>query len=411
MPSPEDCDRWAGRIVWAIGCLRDWDETCDPGGRELRVPCMILDLTHRLTPVWSTLPDAVAANLGLRDAAGRVLTELSRGVMVVDFYSRSLRPFRPDLSVPHEGEGWAELNEQLARREIIPPSLLRPITRLLNRVWPSHLAVIVSGWTDGLAAAALVDALSPADAFRLGCDSRNRLVAFAAVLSHTEMLKPLGDGADDELTRLLEDAASNSVVWRAWMTVLNTYPVRYPMLQIALGRALARASDGSFEAWLDALKLHPESLSRAISPTTRPDAVTCLAAFAEAAAFDVRVAAWSQVWSRWNEWNFADREALLEVHGSILDLGVVGYALEVLDEVEVAEHIEAEARAINLAFGRWWPTSTALNSEMNRRQSRLQPLAHAQALRQASAPVGLAAVRYAISDPDLEWRLRRAGRS
>jgi len=91
-----------------------------------------------------------------------------------------------------------------------------------------------------------------------------------------------------------------------------------------------------------------------------------------------------------------------------LDLGVVGYALECLDEAQLQAALQDEIDGLHAAFGRWWKSSSDLTSEINRRQSRLQLLAHACKLRETGAGLGRAVnVIYEIGDPDLKWRMGR----
>ncbi|MFN3627659.1 MAG: hypothetical protein ACK4S3_07245 [Parvibaculum sp.] len=140
-----------------------------------------------------------------------------------------------------------------------------------------------------------------------------------------------------------------------------------------------------------------------------PDRITkyALAAFAATASIQVRARAWRMIWDRWNEWDFGEREALMDVHRSTLDLGVIGYGLEVLTPDQLEAELSDMQRSIQDAFARWWTSSVDLTSEINRLQSRLQPLAHSRELKANGALLSRAQVMYQFSDPELAWRLSR----
>lgn len=399
---------YVGMIAWAVARLAEVapseDGRLDP---ELRLGMMILSLAHPDDRPWTLVPPEAAASTALRDLALRVVSGLAPRAMLLNSRAYSLRAERPALPVPRGREGWRDLAEIVSDWEVMSPGLLGPFAQLLLRLWPDALARAVADWTDSLALFAIVDALSPADAFELGRLSVNRVVAFIAVIDHTAQFRPVGVDAEQTLTDLLVDVGSDQPVWQAWLEALNPYPVRLPMLQVPLGRALARLSGDAFQSWLTTQTVSPDPLRRGIALPARPDAAACLEAFALSATGDTRREAWSKVWAHWNAWDFGGRDLILDVHASPLDLGVVGHALEALSAADVDALIAVEVEALHAVFGRWWASSSAMISEIHRLQSRIQPLAHAQALRAVGAALERAGVLYAIADPDLEWRLTR----
>ena len=408
--SDGDRELWAGWLIWAIEVLQTWG--FDRGGeiRDLDVALALLDLTQRERPDWEFVPATVAGNTELRDTVHARLRAASRRVAVVNFYSRSLLAYRPDLPDPQGETGWKEILAALNRLEIIAPEGQRALARLAWRLWPDGLAALLDDDGDVLSATALADALGPVQAFALGARCRSPLQGFAAIRAHTELRTPLEPEAQQELEDLLVVFSRDPDVWRGWMAALNRYPVRHPRLQEPLGRALARSSEEAFLAWLSVIELRPLKLADALQPVDeRCDASTCLKAFSETAADEVRVAGWRVVWERWNTWDFDRRDGMMKVHGSDIDLGVVGYALEVMRSDELEAAIAAEAANLNQVFAQRWPSVIELITAANLIQSRLQPLAHAQTLKSTSNQLDLATVRYSIQDPGLEWRLKRAG--
>ncbi|MGH7028185.1 hypothetical protein [Brevundimonas sp.] len=408
--SDADRDLWAGWLTWAIAVLDDWDADWDDVGRDLDVALALLDLTQRARPDWEFVPATVADNAGLRETVEARLRAASKQVAVVNFYSRSLLAYRPDLPDPKGETGWKEIVATLNRLEIIAPAGQRALARLAWRLWPDGLAALCDDDGDVLGATALAEALAPAHAFALGARCRTPLQGFAAILAYTELRTPLEPDAQQELEALLVTFARDPAVWRGWMAALNRYPVRHPRLQAPLGRALSRSSKEAFLAWLSVIELRPLRLADALQPVDqRGDASTCLKAFSDTAAAEVRAAGWRAVWARWSAWDFDRRDGMMKVHGSDIDLGVVGYALEVMRNEELDTAIATEAANLNQVFAQRWPSVIALITAANLVQSRLQPLAHARTLKTTSNQLELATGRYSFDDPELTWRLKRAG--
>ena len=78
------------------------------------------------------------------------------------------------------------------------------------------------------------------------------------------------------MSALLLKVANDAPRWIAWMRVFNGYPVRYPVLQMPLGHALADMPQAAVEAYVDAIVLNVKA--------TRPDpnrqsVAACLRAF------------------------------------------------------------------------------------------------------------------------------------
>lgn len=404
MPDDGTLDLWAGWIGWAIAQLQPGPP--GPDRPEVRLALMMLDQGHIQGEDWSAAPSGLAQNEPLFELLIGVFPPLARRAVMFD---GRLKPVRPDVSLPAGIDGWRAVAETLSHRDVMGPGLLGPVARLLAQLWPDRMAAAMADWMDGLAIAAVVRELPPTKAFAVGLKSGNRLLAFEAVRHCTEAFKLMRPEAEDALVALLVDVAGDVETWSGWMRALNAHPVRHPMLQTPLGRALAQAPLSAFDVWLATQTVLPTALRRGIGLPERPGADVCLDAFVQAASPELRLSAWPRVWAWWNAWDFGDRDLLFDVHSSPLDLGVVGYALECLDEDQLKAALQVEIDGLDAAFGRWWKASTDLTSEINRRQSRIQPLAHARKLRETGTALGRAAanIMYEIDDPDLKWRLGR----
>lgn len=81
------------------------------------------------------------------------------------------------------------------------------------------------------------------------------------------------------------------------MAAFNTYPVRFPRLQRALGLALGRCPTHALEAYVGSMELSTSSLCRT-------EVAVCLRAFREIASEERRRELWTPAFDRWREWDF-----------------------------------------------------------------------------------------------------------
>ena len=157
------------------------------------------------------------------------------------------------------------------------------------------------------------------------------------------------------------------------------YPVRYPTLQIPLGRCLAHASDAAIEAYVNAVVLHP---SPATSPLGGADEVAdCLREFRSVARPDRRQLLWKRAHERWLRWGFDQANPdtnLFAVNRRQIDYALVGYACECMGQTERDKALDDIRQRLERVEDPWHPSMTDVLTVWNRLLSQMQPYAHAQ---------------------------------
>jgi hypothetical protein len=190
-------------------------------------------------------------------------------------------------------------------------------------------------------------------------------------------IQDLSDAEQQLLYDLLLKVAHEDSRWLAWMRIFNTYPVRYPTLQNALGRALAAVPDFAVAAYVRSIHLFPNKPGLDAS---RQSVAACLRVFRANASAERRNSLWTLAHERWLAWSFDaanPNQHVLEIMLSELDYAVLGFACEVMDEAE-RQHVRGRISAELSGLDDGWHSSFSdIISSWNRLLSRFQPYAHA----------------------------------
>jgi hypothetical protein len=189
---------------------------------------------------------------------------------------------------------------------------------------------------------------------------------------------------DDEvvlLANLLIEVANDTERWAAWMHAFNRLPMRYPMLQTALGLALATVPSAAVQTYVDCIELRFSPASK--SDENRQNTAECLRAFRKSASIERRCELWKIAYDRWLAWGLSDRvldAPLHEIGRSPLDYAVVGYALESMSDAQRSEAIFVIGTEMMSLENTWHASETDCIAAWNRLLSRFQPYAHATAV-------------------------------
>jgi hypothetical protein len=109
----------------------------------------------------------------------------------------------------------------------------------------------------------LLTPLSLDERFNLALASDNTFIQFASVyqtFSGRRTMQALTPNAVQLLASVLVKVAGDSQRWSGWLHVFNAYPMRYPVLQEALGLALAGVSGTAREAYIESIVLLPRQM-------------------------------------------------------------------------------------------------------------------------------------------------------
>jgi hypothetical protein len=279
------------------------------------------------------------------------------------------------LEEADQAEDWSKLGELSQSLPQLPHpdlSAWQAAIGLTELDWPRlvHLADSMGNWLRGHL---LLRPLPLADALRLAAASRNGHVRFAALerVARREA-RPLLPAEETALRSLFVVLARDQLDWKKWLAFCNKYPVRYPHMQRALGRALARCD-------ADALKGYVDSISLSTTGADMRECVTqCLTVFRGQARSERRRILWRQAFDRWASWNFGanDGDGLTDVGRCELDYGVVGWLVECEPSGSNPEQaFEDDLRSLD---GQWHRSLSVASSDFFRLLSRFQVTAHAR---------------------------------
>lgn len=145
-----------------------------------------------------------------------------------------------------------------------------------------------------------------------------------------------------------------------WFQIFNKYPVRYPWLQLGLGKFLTSATNEQIQLYIDSIDL-----------STAPEVIQdCLKYFLEHSSQENIHYFCKLAYKKWETWGFGDSYSIQQ---SCLDIVIVKYFQEFVTDKERKEFIDNEINQI-LSFNKIWFTSIVeLNEFIYFHLSRMQP--------------------------------------
>ena len=167
-------------------------------------------------------------------------------------------------------------------------------------------------------------------------------------------------------------------LWRHWMKILNTYPSRYPHIQMSLGKALAlTTSDHAIQSYFKAIYLY----TLEFNDIGRQSVSECLESFSQFANDEKQKMVWKTAFKIWHSWDFGigDKDGhLSEVKASALDYAVTRYYLDCYDSAERKAFSEELIENLNNIDSVWHQTSSKHITYWYLQYSKFQPLHHAE---------------------------------
>jgi hypothetical protein len=367
----------ARRFGWTLKGLTDWNPELDRHGFRIE----------------ATLASVAAWNIE-GDFWEVVHSQLQGAHFTINAFEDVLRSRVPQAQVSAETplweqehlqalqeaerqRDWASLGERTKAFHQLPCADLgaQQATLALSRLdWP-RLVRLADRGESWLQCHFLMAHLSLADALRLATASRNGYARFTALERVTyREVRDLLAPEEAALRNLLIVLAKDVADWSNWLLMCNRYPVRYPHIQVALGKALARSEPSSLQAYVNSISLGTSDRD------IRENVTRCLSTFRTKAQSVSRLALWRAAFERWNTWNFAiEKETMLSsICRSALDFGVMGWLVEGAHNLPLND-LEQFARDELCELDMEWHASiSSAVSSFYRIMSRYQVLAHAE---------------------------------
>lgn len=375
-------------LRWGLQELSGWMRESDPRFEKLTVVMILLNEFGWSDEHWALLTDK-AVNPGLIKLLCGIVRgfrcELSRGGE--NRASKTNDLISSLVKADNEGD-WASITESWQQIETWLHGGL-----FLEQAVPCLACFDISGLASAMdevsqiqTAYLVAKSLSEVNRVRLARATSSWRYRFASVLSIAwggNAFKELGDEARDELAALLAVVSQNTDQWSKWMLAFNKYPIRFPALQPALGKALAEAPEYALAIYVDSISLYAWPLDGPrYGPPSRLDGrqsvAVCLRAFNKAATPELRCRLWRLAYTRWQQWNFglhsSSEHYLGSIVGSELDYAIAAHAAECLSTSQRDALLASLVAEVNDIEMRWHQSISDLRSSQNSFLSRMQPL-------------------------------------
>lgn len=148
-------------------------------------------------------------------------------------------------------------------------------------------------------------------------------------------------------------------ILKSWLSVVNQYPVRFPWLQLGLGKFLTTATNQETVFYIESINLKSSS----------EDIKQCVGYFFEHANEIKQKYFCEQAFQKWNQWDF---DKYPGVSKSCLDRAIVKYfQFQSLDKIE--EFIQLHLKEISTFQNKWFDNMNNLNKFIYYHLSRIQP--------------------------------------
>lgn len=326
---------------------------------------------------WANTPDKFKPN-------DELITELVKLISNINFSSTThgLNPPIWEQEAIERFEqadarkDWIEIANgwRLIEHGFISGVVITQATKWLDRFSHLHLVHATSGLQQMASVMSVMLALSPKSALRLGANSDNPYVQFAAIYRTTSSRanrERLDDISQRFLIEILQLVSKDDIRWSEWMHVFNLYPLQFPELQIPLGHVLANSDISTIKLYLDTIDLHWSGQN------TRLLVADCFDSFRKNAPLEKRQALWDLAYQRWVSWRFGlnERDAnLTKIARCELDFALVGYFIECSDDVQRQHILESLHKEFKAVEDMWHSDITGCISELNAVLSKMQPL-------------------------------------
>lgn len=385
--SSTEMEQAVGLLRWVIQELAVWTHERDPRLVNMTSLMAVLNEFDWSDAQWALLPDTTV-NISLTKLLCDILRNYRCEIQCEPGYRASRTNDLIAVLTKADSDGdWATIaaNWQQIETWLHGGLFLAQAVPCLARFDMNGLASAMDEVSQIQTAYLVAVSLSEADRVRLARATSSWRYRFASVLSIAwgrNVFADLGDEVRDELTALLEVVSQDADQWQRWMHAFNQYPIRFPALQSALGKALAQAPEHALASYVGSICLYASPLNgprygQQSRLDGRQSVAVCLRAFREAADSDQRSRLWRLVHTRWQNWNFGLQSSechLCDVVGSELDYAIVARAAECLDSSERDTELSLLLKRVGDIEMNWHASFSDLLTCRNALLSQMQPL-------------------------------------
>lgn len=186
-------------------------------------------------------------------------------------------------------------------------------------------------------------------------ETSNQLACFLLLIRRMYHL------SEEEQLNLSEvwQSLSSSEMLKEWLFVVNQYPVRFPWLQLGLGRFLATATNQEIDYYIESINLENNS----------DDIKKCIDYFFEYANEAEQKYFCEQAFQKWNQWDF---NKYFGIRKSCLDKVIIKY-FQSQSSDKLDKFIQCHLAEINTFQSKWFDNEITLYEFIYFNLSRIQP--------------------------------------
>lgn len=206
----------------------------------------------------------------------------------------------------------------------------------------------------------------------------SRVLIFYCINSISNPTKNISLNNDGFIVELFKLIYANGD-FNYWMIYVNSYPCRFPSIQVALGKALAIINEPvALDSYIDSIKLHCNDLEHA-RVNSRECVRDCLSSFKLHSNPQIQFYCWEKSYKTWVDWSFNEKtsEHMFSISSSEIDYPAIQYFMNVMNSNERQDYIVKTQGKLISIDNIWHDSKPTLISHYYRYISMLQLPYHA----------------------------------
>ncbi|WP_373767085.1 hypothetical protein [Glaesserella sp.] len=191
---------------------------------------------------------------------------------------------------------------------------------------------------------------------RIILDTSNQLACFLLLIRR---MYHLSEEEQLNLSEVWKNLSSLEETLKEWLSVVNQYPVRFPWLQLGLGKFLTIATNQEINYYIESINLESSST----------DIKKCVDYFFEHANETKQIYFCEQAFQKWNQWDF---NQYFGIRKSCLDKAIVKY-FQFQSSDKLDGFIQDHLTKINTFQNKWFDNIVNLDKFIYYHLSKIQP--------------------------------------
>lgn len=339
-------------LAWIIKILQY--ENADP--KELQIA---FELTCIVPNFWQiAIQENIQFSILAKNTALNFLKNINFEISTLSKSSKYEIEYLEKLKQDLENYYWVELEKSSHTLELIYSNLSLSFHHTYSFLCWNHLEDVIAlineeknYWN----LLWLLANLPEKHRLKIILDTSNQLACFLLIIREMYYL------SEEEQLNLGQvwQSLSSSELLKEWLFVVNQYPVRFPWIQLGLGRFLATATNQEIDYYIESINLENNS----------DDIKKCIDYFFEYANEAEQKYFCEQAFQKWNQWDF---NKYFGIRKSCLDKVIIKY-FQSQSSDKLDEFIQFHLTEINNFQNKWFNNKINLYEFIYFNLSKIQP--------------------------------------